>query len=439
MRAEGAKVTRPSRSRRSGTRSSLIRSLDDMTRALALEETGKAERIATVRRWANEAGVYPATIGPVYRGLAEGSVAPLAVPAMNLRGLTFDLACAIWRAAIDTEAGPVIFELAPSECASGRQSYEEFGALVLAAAVREGYRGPVFLQVDHLHVDRPDPQNDAEFRGWCEQSAAAEMRQVDIDASGFDGTGAEAVQVACAAATAAAASYRSALTPGSDVVYGAEVGEIGGANTTPDDLRAFMAAYRAIPGAPPLGKISVNTGTTHGGIPDAQGRPGTMPLDLSLLAQLAGIARDDLGLPGVVQHAASTLSLAQLAELPAAGVCEVHLATGLQNLVFDHPRFDAALRDRMQAELVETVTEAEGGERAQSGSRPETDPTAAQRFYAARWTAWGQFKQELWGLPEGVRADIRAALTEWCRPVFAALRVAGRADVFASLYPEKDA
>lgn len=230
-------------------------------------------------------------------------------------------------------------------------------------------------------------------------------------------------------AAAAVATHRD-LSGDGDLVYGAEVGEIGGANTTVDDLREFMTAYRPAPASPPpLGKISVNTGTTHGGLIDADGKPGPMPLDLSLLADLAAVARHEYGLPGLVQHAASTLSHAQLAQLSAAGVCEVHLATGIQNLVFDHPQFDASLRARMQTELHDPRGEAEDRE-CEDGK----DWTPAQRFYSGRWTSWGQFKRELWELPEESRAAIRASVVAWCKPVFAALQIAGRAPLLKQLY-----
>lgn len=414
------------------------RELDQLARDLALLDLGKAERIRAVVERAAAAGVYPASIGPIYRALAAGAIPPLSVPAINLRGLTYDLARAIWRAARDTDAGPIIFELAPSESRTGRQGFEEFAALVLAAALREGYRGPVFLQTDHLQIDCDDPQDSPEFQSWCRESVAAGMQQVDFDASGLStGMLAPSVQAACARATAAAAAFHRELarttgrsaSPRHDPIYGAEVGEIGGVNTTVDDLREFMAAYRAAPTGAPLGKISVNTGTTHGGLIDAEGRPGPMPLDLSLLADLAAVARREYGLPGVVQHAASTLSHAQLAQMPLAGVCEAHLATGIQNLVFDHPQFDAALRGRMQAELLDPRREAEG--RKLDGGQ---ERTPAQRFYSDRWIAWGQFKRELWELPEESRAVIRGSMAAWCVPVFVALQIAGRAPLLTQFY-----
>ncbi len=413
------------------------RELDRVARDLALADADKAERIRAVVALAGAAGVYAASIGHVYRALAAGTMPSLSVPAINLRGMTYDLARAIWRAVAEAAAGPVIFELAPSESRAGRQSFQEFAALILAAAVREGYRGPVFLQVDHLQVERDDPQNSPEFESWCRQSVAAGMLQVDFDASSIISSGMRTghegsfwEQVACAQATAAAAATHRGFSGDGDLVYGAEVGEIGGVNTTVDDLREFMAAYRSAPGnPPPLAKISVNTGTTHGGLVDADGRPGPMPLDIALLADLAAVARREFGLPGVVQHAASTLSLAQLAQLPAAGVCEVHLATGIQNLVFDHPQFDADLRARMRAELLDPQGEAEGRDYEYT-----RDQTPAQRFYSGRWTSWGQFKRELWELPEESRSAIRASLVAWCVPVFAALQIAGRAPLLAKLY-----
>ena len=408
------------------TTESAARALDGAARDVALGDPAQRDEAArALRDRCLAQGLHLASIGPLYRALAAGRLKSLTVPAVNLRGLTYDLACAAWRAAASLDATPLIFELAPSEAEAGDQPFVEYVALVLAAAVREGYRGPVFFQGDHFHVESAEL---SAVHALCREALAAGMRQIDVDAADLvpARAGGKRHQASASATADVTAFIRRHEPAGADVVVGGEVGVIGGQNTTPGDLRAFMDAYnRALPaGLDGLGKISVQTGTRHGGRVLADGSVGAMPLDLSLVSRLSRVAREEFGLPGVVQHGASTLTLEQLAQLPAAGAVEVHLATAIQNVVFDHDAFPSPLRRRIIAELAH-----EDGRRAeQDAGEAEQELTAAQRFYHNRWRAWGAFKQELWLMPQAVRRQIAAAVEQWFVDLFGALRVAGRRD-----------
>jgi len=133
-----------------------------------------------------------------------------------------------------------------------------------------------------------------------------------------------------------------------------------------------------------------------------------------------------------VQHGASTLHFEDLAKLPEAGVIEVHLATQIQNILFDHPAFPVDLRKKMKSELVTTKRAAEG-ERLDSNA----DMSEAQRFYQARWAAWGNYKTQLWQMPDEVIAQVSDSLSEWATDVFNALRVTNRSQVLKDFYPEE--
>ena len=60
------------------------------------------------------------------------------------------------------EVGAVIFEIARSEINYTLQWPAEYSTVIQAAAIREGYRGPLFLQGDHFQVKakifREDPE-----------------------------------------------------------------------------------------------------------------------------------------------------------------------------------------------------------------------------------------------------------------------------------------
>jgi hypothetical protein len=370
-------------------------------------------------------GVYPASLRSWYRAVGRGELAPVTVPAFTVRGLTYVLGRAMWRAALARRAGPFMFELAPSEASTGGQLFEEYAALALAAAAREGYRGPVFLQGDHFGIEAPQ-----EFDGvlaLARRVTSAGFYQLDIDASHlFDLKSSDLAgfHAPNARATARMAAELRGSQPGSRLVLGGAVAEIGGRNTTVADLLAFyQELLRSVPaGLAPLDKVSAQTGTMHGGLIQADGTLGRMPVDIDLATDLGRQARA-LGLNGLVQHGASTLSLADLARLPEANVVEVHLATQVQNIVFDHPAFPADLLERMRERLLLSDRGAEGEHAAETDSSSE-----AQRFYRARWTAWGLFRTELLALPEAALGPITECLSAWVADIFQALRAEGLAD-----------
>src|SRR3972149_2839339 len=85
--------------------------------------------------------------------MGRGELEGFTVPAINIRGLTYDTARAIFRSAIRKKSGAFIFEIAKSEIGYTGQRPSEYTACCRAAAIREGYRGPVFIQGDHFQIN----------------------------------------------------------------------------------------------------------------------------------------------------------------------------------------------------------------------------------------------------------------------------------------------
>ncbi len=379
------------------------------------------------------AGVRPAAVAPIYRALAQRSIEPLTVPAFNVRGLTFDIASAIFTRANELGAAGIMFELAPSEAATGHQSHAQYAALVCAAAASAGYEGPVLLQGDHFSLESAAAAEEQEVIGLSLAALASGYRQVDLDTAALAAEGADPVsrQTPNAAATA---RLLSALAPCSPrgTIFGGEVGEIGGANTTPEELATFIELVRHLAGehAAAFGKVSVQTGTRHGGMSDASGKSLRMPLDVVLARQLADVAQS-YGFGGIVQHGASTLQLDQFAALPGSGVVEVHLATNLQDLVFDSPHFPADLRSEMLAAALTAA--ADGVEAAERGADTSGE-SAAQVFKQQRWSVWGPYKARLLDLEPEVRAALAAGVADWAGHLMTAFQLAGRAGEVRALY-----
>ncbi len=98
----------------------------------------------------------------------------------------------------------------------------------------------------------------------------------------------------------------------------------------------------------------------------------------------------------------------QLSQLAENGIIEVHLATQIQNIVFDHPDFPKDLLAIIKKQLTPTNKGAEGDLVIE-----EDNQSDFQKFYNARWTAWGTFKQDLWEMPEQNKKEILTSLQEW--------------------------
>ena len=97
-------------------------------------------------------GVQPSSIHDLYRARGRGLTGGFTVPAMNIRGMAYDTGRALFRAAIKLKVGALIQEIARSEIAYTDQRPAEYVAVMLAAALREGFRGPIFIQGDHFQV-----------------------------------------------------------------------------------------------------------------------------------------------------------------------------------------------------------------------------------------------------------------------------------------------
>jgi fructose/tagatose bisphosphate aldolase len=332
-----------------------------------------------LRGAARGAGTWSASIHPLYRAVGEGKAGGFTVPAMNLRGLTYDTARAAFRAAKARDAGALVFEIARTEIGYTEQRPDEYAVLVLAAAVREGFAGPVFLQGDHFQVNaaRFEKEREKEMQGLrdlIEEALAASFRNIDIDSSTLVDLSRpdvlEQQRLNYEVAAELTRHVRLREGPGDPAALGGEIGEVGGKNSTPEELRAFMDGYRGAlrrtgGGIEGIGKISVQTGTTHGGVPLPDGRVAEVNLDLDALEALSRVAREEYGLAGAVQHGASTLPEEAFGHFPERGCVEIHLATGFQNMVLESPHLPAGLRREMEAHL----EEAHGDERKEGQTR----------------------------------------------------------------------
>ena len=362
-----------------------------------------------IRKMAEDKGIYPASIQSLYEAAGRGEFSGITVPAINIRMLTYDVACAVFRAAKKDKVGALSFEIARSEIGYTKQSPAEYTACVMAAAMKEGIKGPVFIQGDHYQFKQSAYEKNPELeineiKKLVKDSVEAGFYNIDIDAStlvDISKNDLNEQQAKNSQVTAEMTKFIRNIEPnGVTISVGGEIGEIGKGNSTIEDLRAFMSGYlKQLPkGTKGISKISVQTGTTHGGVVLPDGSIAKVKIAFDTLKQLSDTARKEYGLGGAVQHGASTLPDEAFDNFPKVDTIEVHLATGFQNIVYDSPYFPKDLLARVYGYLDTKCI----GERKAS----ETDE---QFHYNTRKKALGEFKKEMWNLPE---ADLQAIMEE---------------------------
>src|SRR3954466_2046832 len=345
-------------------------------------------------------GARSASIQALYEARSRGEVSGFTVPAINLRAQVFDMARTVYDAAAAAGVGAVILELARSEQTYTFQRPIDFATAVLAGAIAAGWRGPVFLQGDHYQFNAKKYASDPEamteeIRRACRLAIDAGYRNIDIDSSPLVDLSKpnvdEQQRENYRRAAELTALIRTLETDGVTISVGGEIGEVGTQNSTVAELRAYLDGYRReldarAPGAKGISKVSVQTGTSHGGVPLPDGGVAEVQLDFNVLRELGDIARA-YGLAGAVQHGASTLPDELFHHFPAVETAEIHLATGFQNSLYDHPAFPAPLTD-----------EIEGWCFANTPDERKDGQTEEQFLYTTRKKAIGPFKRQLWDL-----------------------------------------
>lgn len=370
-------------------------------------------------------GARSASIQELYAARARGEVSGFTVPAINIRAQTFDMARTVFEAAAAAEVGAVILELARSEQTYTFQRPIDYSTAVLAGAIAAGWQAPVFIQGDHYQFNArkyaADPEAmTEEIRRACRLAIEAGYRNIDIDSSTLVDLDRPTVDDQqrdnYLRAAELTALIRSLETDGVTVSVGGEIGEVGHKNSTVEELRAYLDGYRReldmrASGATGISKVSVQTGTSHGGVPLPGGGVAEVKLDFEVLRELGVVARE-YGLAGAVQHGASTLPDELFHRFPAVETAEIHLATGFQNALYEHPAFPAELHAAIEAWCFENAADER-----------KSDQTDQQFVYTTRKKAIGPFKRELWDLAS--RDEILAAQRRKIAFLFTELGVNG--------------
>lgn len=404
--------------------------IDDLVETATFAEDADTRNAArwVIRAAAPKLGVVTSSIHDLYIAVGKGQAGGFTVPAINIRGLTYDVAQALCRTVMKMDGGPFIFEIARSEIGYTHQRPAEYAAAVTAGAIKAGYEGPIFIQGDHFQANAKkyaaDPAAETQaLRDLILEAIEADFRNIDIDTSTLVDLSHETIdeqqRVNYERAAELTAFIREHEPAGVTISVGGEIGEVGKDNSTVPELQAYLAGYnRTLQGynASFVGcsKVSVQTGTTHGGVPMADGSVANVAVDFDTLEALSECAMREFGTGGAVQHGASTLPEELFHKFPTTKTVEIHLATGFQNIAMDHPLFPEDLKAEIYTYLRENL-----------GNEHQEGWTDEQFIYKTRKKAWGPFKQQIWNIGDEARAGISAALEEKFTKLFTLLAVPG--------------
>ena len=398
-----------------------------------------------IKAAALELGIVNSSIQGLYEARGRGEIKGFTVPALNIRGLPYELCRAIFRTAIKTDAGAFIFELAKSEMNYTFQKPQELSAVILAAAIKEGYKGPVFIQGDHFQVNAKNYAQDkdkeiAGLKTLIENGIAGGFYNIDIDTSTLVDLSKPNVveqQRANFEVGVELTKYVRELEPaGITISVGGEIGEVGKENSNEKELRAYLDNFNELlekekAGAVGISKISIQTGTSHGGVPLPDGTVADVNLDFDTLEILSRISRESYGLAGAVQHGASTLPQNLFHKFPELETAEIHLATDFQNMTYGSSLFPNDFKEEIYTHL-----------RKKFAAEKKEGETDEQFIYKTRKKGFGEFKSEFWNLSKEIREGIGKELESKTDFLFDKLAVKNtRADVVKTvkqtpLYPD---
>ncbi|MBN3041243.1 MAG: class II fructose-bisphosphate aldolase [Candidatus Omnitrophica bacterium] len=398
------------------------KTVDDLVDTIILGQDPHLRRLAfwTAHNLGEQIGILPSSINSLYEAMGKNELSGFTVPAMNIRTLTYDLARAVFRSAIKINAGAFIFEIAKSEIGYTDQRPLEYSSIIILAAIKEGYKGAIFIQGDHFQVKASNylknPDNEIKpLKELIQEAIDAGFYNIDIDTSTLVDLSKPTLDQQqelnyrlCADFT----QFIRKLQPeGIDISIGGEIGEVGGKNSTPDELKAFMDGYKKESGSEKgISKISIQTGTSHGGVVLPDGSIAKVSIDFDTLMNLSQISRSDYGMAGAVQHGASTLPNEAFHRFPEVGCAEIHLATQFQNIVYDY--MPLPLKEKIYSWLHEECS-----------SERKEKWTDDQFVYKTRKKALGKFKKEIHSLKFEEREKISKVLEEEFSFLFEQLKI----------------
>jgi fructose/tagatose bisphosphate aldolase len=391
-----------------------------------------------IKSAALEMGIVLSSIQGLYDARGRGECSGFTVPAINIRGMSYDFSRSIFRTAHKLNTGSFIFEIAKSEIAYTFQQPHEIVGVILGAAIRESHSGPVFIQGDHFQVNAKKFHDNKEkeisgLKKLIQKGIEAGFYNIDIDTSTLvdlsKNTVLEQQRANFEVGVELTKHIRELEPEGITISVGGEIGEVGKENSNEKELRTYLDNFNELldkenKGAHSISKISIQTGTSHGGVPGPDGKVVEVNLDFECLKNLSHISRQDYGLAGAVQHGASTLPGNLFNKFPELETAEIHLATDFQNMIYDNALFPEDFKKEIYHHL-----------RKNFASEKKESDTDEQFIYKTRKKGFGEFKSKFWNLSNEIRTEIGNHLQKKVEHLFTQLKVENTIEITKKTTP----
>lgn len=402
------------------------------TTVFSTDDALKAKTRRIIYHLAKDLGIYSASIQPFYKAFAQGSIKNVTVPAISMKTLTYDLCRCVFRVAKTQNAAAFTFELSYGESQYTKQTPEEFVAVILGAAIKEKYTGPIFIQggpctFDPIAYKKDRSKELTRVKDWVERLIAAGFCNIAIDGSTLIETSnpsLHAQQKENVYVTAEVTKFirdreqkrhAAKLTKGhsdsiiqctddAPIAISAAIEYTNDDENTLETVESFMNHYLyQIPHKTGISNLCVKTPT----VKKNTKKPG---VNLNLLESIGQIAREAYGLAGPTLQNTS-LPVTQYEKFVKTRIVEAHLSTAFQDEVFD------ALPANLRGEMYAWVKKAHAYFR-------EPDWNDEEFIHYKREKAFGLFKKKLWHLSDEEKKPIIHAVETYIGRLFEALSVA---------------
>ncbi len=372
--------------------------MDRLAMTAAIGDSEEVRNLARIiiRSAAMSHNIWCDSINPIYKSIGRGKSKPLTIPAFSIRGLTYFIARSIFRVARREKVGPFIFELSPVEIECTGQAPLDYTTAVLAAALREHYQGPIFIQGDHFREDKSLLKDaiDSGFYNFNLNGTHPENGHLPRTNQKHIESLIENMQLI------------SKRQPRNIVInVGGSLAETASATTSVNGVRKYLNSFTQAADSHDLktsiSKLSVHVTSLPDDDVDPDGNSVSTEIDFHQLKSLSDVVRNEFSLAGTIIQGASIIPENAFSKLTECGVAEIHLGTILQNLIFDHPRFPAGLREEIHSYLETHYADAR-----------HPDWSDQQFYYKLRIKTWKHFKKTLWTLDHRTRSVICSSLED---------------------------
>ncbi len=346
------------------------------------------------------------------------------IPSIQIPGFSYYTARSVIRAAQQKNVGAFIFELTKADFDHTLQRPKEYTMNCLAAAIKEGYEGILFIQGDQFQInDRNFKQNRvAEVsltRSLIDEAIDAGFYNIGIDTSTLiDNTipNVNEQQFLNFALSATLTRFiREKQPEGITVSLGINIARLKEIETLLNDFRAFMNGYNETIKKVELGITVKKMNTIVIQAPlsiEANKTQAEINMDLDILEKLANLAQNDFDLAGIALNCPADVSDQLLSSLLEKDLAELKFNNIIQDIIYNHTQLPDDLKERFDEYLISTFIHEK-----------EENETMSQFLYKVRKKGFRDFKQEFYDLEDNIKTNISKEIEDKISDLFQKLNL----------------